>query len=89
MKYVKSEGDTEFKNELRKGNYVVRAPAMKTSWVVALWIGWEIQSERIQSSLSSYGQSRDKDTDSRGGMEALWRQLSYVGQRNVSETLDR
>lgn len=69
MKYVKSEGDTEFKNELRKGNYVVRAPAMKTSWVVALWIGWEIQNERIQSSLSRYDQSRGKDTDSRGGMD--------------------
>lgn len=35
MEYVKSERDTELKNELRKGDYVVRAPAMKPGWVVA------------------------------------------------------
>ena len=68
MKYVKSEGDTEFKNELRKGNYVVRAPAMKKSWVVALWIGWETQNEGIRGSCD---QSRGKDADGRGGVEAL------------------
>ena len=62
---------------------------MKMSWVVAVWIGWEIQNEGIQSSCSSYDQSKDKDTDSRGGMEALWQYLLYVGQRNVSEILDR
>lgn len=72
MEYVKSEGDTELKNELRKGNYVVRAPAMKPGWVVALWIGWESQNEGIWGSCSSSDQSRDKDTNGGAGMEVLW-----------------
>lgn len=53
VKCAKSERDTEFKNELRKGNYVVRTPAARASWVVALWIGWEIQSEGIHINPSS------------------------------------
>lgn len=43
---------TEFKKELRKGNYAVRTSAMKTNWVVALWIGWEVQNEGIQTRLN-------------------------------------
>lgn len=71
VRCVKSEGGTELKNELRKGNCVLRASAMVMSWVVARWMGWEIQNEEIQRSSGSCDQSRDKDRDSRAGMEPL------------------
>lgn len=61
LKCVKLGGATELKNELRKGNCVLRASARTMGWVVAPWMDWEIQNECNQS----------RDRDSRAGMEPL------------------
>lgn len=58
IKCVKSE----LKNELGKGNCVLRASAAMMSSVVAPWMSWEIQNEGMQRSPDSCGQSRDKET---------------------------